>query len=502
MECLSPEQMVLYVRGGGAADPRGVEAHVRDCPACAMGLLLVRETLAESRARASRPGTDRYRTLTAASRPTTWLPWVAAAAVLVGAVLFAVLSQSATPPTIVVKHPELRTKAPLPVLPEPRALPEPRPEPRPEPPSPKPEPKAEPRPEATPEPKPEPSAKPPEPPSPKPPPTPEPKPEPKKPAPTVVEKAVVARVLHSLGGPASNANRTIRAGELVATARQEFLHVALEGYGNLYFRENTQAEIGASGEISLHEGEMLARLDPGRKLGALRTALAPIDPQGPLFDVLATKTSTEVSFLSGRVTVGSTAATGPASLFVKSGKAPELRPLENGFASWLPEKLAAKKFIGWYEAEDFALQGFKAMRTEQASGGQAAVQVADAGALLLKTGLPYKAKYVVWVRVRQHEAKATMIGLHVNGATAPEVKLQATDGKIWRWVGPLQVNADRLDLAVSALSRWPWRDGEAARSFPVIVDLVGVSSDPNFVPPEKVGDETRGIDFVLDEPQK
>ena len=41
MDCLSPEQMVSYVRGGGA-DPRGVEAHVRDCPACAMELLLTR----------------------------------------------------------------------------------------------------------------------------------------------------------------------------------------------------------------------------------------------------------------------------------------------------------------------------------------------------------------------------------------------------------------------------------------------------------------------------
>ena len=95
-----------------------------------------------------------------------------------------------------------------------------------------------------------------------------------------------------------------------------------------------------------------------------------------------------------------------------------------------------------------------------------------------------------------------MIGLHVNGATAPEVKLQATEGKNWRWVGPLQVSADRLDLAVSALSRWPFKDGEANRSFPVVVDLVAVSSEPSYVPPEKIGDDSRGSELLLDEPQK
>src|SRR5207237_1348490 len=146
MDCLSPEQLVLYVRGGGA-DPRGVEAHVRDCPGCGMELLLIRETLGEARWKTGRPGTDRLRLLPA------------------------------------------------------------KPQPRPEPP-----------------------VKPPDPPPVKPPPpAPEPKPEPKKPAPTLVEKAVVARVLHSVGGAASSVGRTIRAGEAVATARQEFLHVALEG---------------------------------------------------------------------------------------------------------------------------------------------------------------------------------------------------------------------------------------------------------------------------------
>src|SRR5216110_599235 len=105
MECLSPEQMVSYVRGGGA-DPRGSEAHVRDCPACAMELLLVRETLGESRAKATRPATDRLRVVASPARPTLWMPWVAAAGLLVGALLFAVMSQK--PPTsrpVLVKQP-------------------------------------------------------------------------------------------------------------------------------------------------------------------------------------------------------------------------------------------------------------------------------------------------------------------------------------------------------------------------------------------------------------
>ena len=44
MECLSPERIVAYLRGGDV-DARAVEAHVRDCPACGMELLLGRETL-------------------------------------------------------------------------------------------------------------------------------------------------------------------------------------------------------------------------------------------------------------------------------------------------------------------------------------------------------------------------------------------------------------------------------------------------------------------------
>src|SRR5262245_12271825 len=98
MDCLSPEQMIAYVRGGGA-DPRSVEAHVRDCPGCGMELLLVRETLAEPRAKAVRPATDRYRKVQ--PQRTAWIPWVAAAAVLVAAVLIAVLSQKPSEQQIV-----------------------------------------------------------------------------------------------------------------------------------------------------------------------------------------------------------------------------------------------------------------------------------------------------------------------------------------------------------------------------------------------------------------
>ena len=86
----------------------------------------------------------------------------------------------------------------------------------------------------------------------------------------------------------------------------------------------------------------------------------------------------------------------------------------------------------------------------------------------------------------------------------PPVKLEGGDGKLWRWVGPLVVNSDRLDLAISALSRWPYKEGEGAatRSFPVAIDVVLVTSDPKLVPPEKPGDDSRGLDLSLDDPQK
>src|SRR5215203_2169718 len=96
MECLSPEQLVAYVQGKGA-DPRGVEAHVRGCPACALELLLVRETLGELRAKATRPATDRLRAVPS-TRPRAWIPWVAAASLLIAALLYAVLSPGVSAP--------------------------------------------------------------------------------------------------------------------------------------------------------------------------------------------------------------------------------------------------------------------------------------------------------------------------------------------------------------------------------------------------------------------
>jgi len=90
MECLSPEQLVAYVQGKGA-EPRGVEAHVRDCPACALELLLVRETLGELRTKAVRPATDRLHAVPS-TRPLAWIPWATAASVLIAALLYVVLS--------------------------------------------------------------------------------------------------------------------------------------------------------------------------------------------------------------------------------------------------------------------------------------------------------------------------------------------------------------------------------------------------------------------------
>src|SRR6185295_12301074 len=220
MDCLSPEQLVTYLRGGGA-DPRGLEAHVRDCPACAMELLLARETLGEGRVKTSRPATDRLRLVPPKSRPGVWIPWVAAAAVLVAALLFAVLGQkSSAPQPNIAKQPEVKPKtAPIPTPEQPKPIPEPpKPDPKPEPLPPKPDPKPDPKPE----PKPEPIPPKPEP---KPDPKPEPKPEPKKPNSTEVERGVVAKVLHSVGGAASSVGRKIHAGEALTTARQEFLHV-------------------------------------------------------------------------------------------------------------------------------------------------------------------------------------------------------------------------------------------------------------------------------------
>src|SRR6185295_7985122 len=480
MDCLSPEQLAAYVRGAGS-DPRGVEAHVRDCPACAMELLMAREALAEPRAKAVRPATDRLRAVPRKSS-VSWIPWAAAAAVLIGAVLFAVAgSGHKTAPAVAVKQAEpVRPKPVPPAPPEP-----PKPAPEPKKPAPAPAPAPEPLKPAPPAPKPAPEpVKPPEPVRPAPAPEPKPEPEPKKPAPTMVEKAVVARVLHSMGSSASPVGRTFRAGEAIATAKQEFLHVAMEGYGQLYVRENTQAELGAAGEITLHDGELLARMDDRKRPVAVKTAILQVEPLAPMFSIMATRTSAEVSILEGRVTAGSATAKGPSTILAKAGKAPEVKPLEAGFASWIPDKLASKRFGGWFEAEDFpGLQGFRAQPWEGAGGGKAAVQIADQGGIATKLPLAFKGRHVLWLRVRQYVPKAVLIDVHVNGMPAGAVTLEGAEGKPWRWVGPIVFNADHLDLSVSALSRWPFREGDERRSFPVVVDAAAVSSDPKYVPP-------------------
>jgi len=488
MDCLSPEELVSYVRGGGV-DSRAVEAHVGDCPGCAMELLLVRETLGELRTKAARPGTDRLRRAPR-KRSAAWIPWAVAASLLLAALIFAVASQRPAPEPVVVKiHDPVRPKPPAP---SPSEIPPPPPEPPPklQVPTPLPEPprpRSEPRPEPLPEKAPEPVK------SPVPPVPPAPEPQPQKPATTVVEKPVVARVVHSAGGTAPPVGRTFRAGETITTARQEYLEVALEGYGHLFFRENSQADLGASGDVTLHEGEMLAKVEPGRKWGSLKLAVAQVEPLAPVFNVLATKTSAEVSILDGRIASGAVSAKGPATMLVRVGKAPEIRALDPGFASWIPDRLVSKRFTGWFEAEDFSsLQGFRASLYEGTSGGKAVVQVAEQGAVGTKLALPFKGRHVVWLRARQYEAKPALIGIHLNSQPSVEVKLEWMDGKAWRWVGPLIVNSDRLDLGITALSRWPLKEGEATRSFPVVLDTVVISSDLKFVPPEKLTEEGRG----------
>ena len=60
------------------------------------------------------------------------------------------------------------------------------------------------------------------------------------------------------------------------------------------------------------------------------------------------------------------------------------------------------------------------------------------------------------------------------------------------------MTSDRLDLVVSALSRLGTGD---RNSFPVVLDVVYVTTD-KAAPPEKLPEERRPFDFVLDEPVK
>jgi ferric-dicitrate binding protein FerR (iron transport regulator) len=502
MECVSPEQMAAYLRGRGNGEFRALEDHVRDCPACAMELLLARETLHELKVK-GRPATERLRM---PRRPGgSWIPWAAAAVVLVALLLYAI--QPSNPAkgkdTAVGPHPvPVAPKQPEIPVPDKHVGESPKPEPKPptpEPPKPKPEPFEIPPPVVPkPAPKPEPDpVKPPEVPKPV------PDPEPKKSSPTVpVAPTVVAKVLRSVG--TNVAGKTIAVGDTLATGRQEFVEVSYEGYGTLYFRENSRVDLGLNGEINLHDGEMLAKIDSGRRLGLIKTPAAEIELQATLFDIQASKTATEISVVEGHAAVGAVVAKGPMALVAKTGKSAEARPLDPGFASWVPDKLAGKKFVGWFEGESFtALQGFKVMEQDAASGRRAAVQVAEQGTAAFKAALPFKGRHLVWLRVRQYETKATSIGLQINGQTVGEgsLKIDAAAGKPWRWLGPFAVNSDRLDLAVAALSRNPLANPDR-NSFPVVLDTVFVTSDVKATPPEKLPEERRAFELILDEPAK
>jgi hypothetical protein len=486
MDCLSAEQLAAYLRGGRDGDARAVEAHVRDCPGCAIALLLAREALPAQRA-ATRKFVLRRRS--------NWLPW-AAAAILVAAVTVALLLPGNPPPREVVKPP-VPKPAPKAAPEEPRPVvveapkPAPAPAPKPETPLATPGPKLEPKPAPRPEPKSEtPVVKP------------QPAPEPKKPepAPTVVEKFAVARVAHSTGG--APAGKTYFAGDTVATAKQEFLALALDGYGMLYVRENTKAEIDIEGALTLHEGEILGHVDSGRRMAPMKTPAGEIQLQAELFDVQATKAGVEVSVVEGRAAQGQFSVKGPSMLFARPGKAAESRPLEAGFAGWVPDKIASKRFAAWFEGEAFApLAGFRAMEFEGASRSQAAVQTAEQGTAVLRAALPVRARQVLWLRVRQYPGKAVTVGLQVNGQSAGTVSLEGQEGKPWRWVGPVAFTSDRLDLAVAALSRFPLA-AEERRSFPVVVDAVAVSTDLKFVPAERVPEELRPYALDLGEPVK
>lgn len=486
MDCLTSEQIVGYLRGNGT-DPRGVEAHVRDCPGCAMELLLAREALRDLRA--AKPATARRLPPRRRRAGAPWIVAGAAAAALL-ALLPALLRRPPAPPppsptAIKVQDPVIPPAPPPPEPPKPAPplkkesdtfITPPVPQPAPEPPKPE-------------LPKPEPP-KPPAEPAPAPPSPPKPSP------PTTVERPVVARVTHAVG---SAPGRAILAGEMVSTARQEFLALDVEGVGPLYLRDQSRLEIGAGGELALHGGELLVRAGDDRRVPPVRTPAGLVEPQAPLLGVRAAKDQTDVLLFGGRVSVGAVAVEGPGALRVRAGKPAEAVALDPGFLAWLPDKLAARRFTGWFEAEAGAGAGFRALEMELASGERAMVQAEDRATLLLKAPLPARGRHVLWLRVRQYPAKAVALAVSVNGQALPEIRLEGQEERPWRWIGPVAFTSDRAEVAVAALTRSPHRAGE--RSFPVAVDAAVVSSDPKFAPPERLG-ERRAFDLQLDAPGK
>jgi ferric-dicitrate binding protein FerR (iron transport regulator) len=497
MDCLSPEQLVAYLRTGNG-EGRAIEAHVRECPGCAMEMLLARETLLElGPVKAARPSTARKLVV---RRRSTWVPWAAAAGILLAAALIFALSTRKPDGAPVAKP----GAAPRPQAPAP-PVPKPEPEaprvvqetPKPEPPKPQP-----PKPETPLVVQPAPQPPKPEPPKPETPVVVTPKPEPPKPEPTrpTVEKFAVGKVTHQVGPGANVVGKTLFSRETLSTARNEFVAFDLDGFGQLYFNQSTKAEIDVEGAITLHEGELLANITSNRRMAPLKTPMGEVQVQAEMFDVQATKASTEISVVHGRAAMGAALARGPALLMLRPGKLPEIKALEPGFAGWIPEKLASKRFAGWFEAEGLApLNGFRVQAWDGASGERAAVQSAEQGTAVLRAPLPFKGRHAVWIRAVQHEGKPAVMGAHVGGQSFTW-NLERSDNKLWRWVGPVFVNSDRLDLVVTALSRSPFQEG--ARTYPVVVDLVLATSDLKFVPAERLPEERRNFDFAVDEPAK
>jgi len=95
---------------------------------------------------------------------------------------------------------------------------------------------------------------------------------------------------------------------------------------------------------------------------------------------------------------------------------------------------------------------------------------------------------------------AVVVGIGINGANPASVRLDGEEGKPWRWIGPIPFTADRLDLALAALSPNFHRPGDERRSFPVAIDVAFVSSDPKATPPERLPEEPAPYVLVLDEP--
>jgi hypothetical protein len=480
--CLSPDDLAAYLRGRG--DARVVESHVLDCPGCAMELLLAREALRELRPLTARHRHERSR----------FVRYVfAAAAALFAVALLAVAFRPKAAPEIVQTAPKPKP-APRPALPAPAPAPAPIPVPAPAPvPAPPPAPLPAP-------PSPAPPPAPPAPPAPPVPPAPKVEPPPPvKPAPApTVERPVVARVTHAVGGPAGSVGRRIFAGEAVSTGKAEFLALAVDGLGQVWLREGSKAEF-AGADVTLHEGGLMAKADAP---ATLRTPAATFEIAPTIVDLQSTKAASELSVLSGRASAGAVTADGPILLSAKSGRPAEAKPLEPGFASWLPDKLATKRFSAWIEAETFKPVGFRAMEFEAASGGHAMVQVEERAALALKTALPVRGRHVVWLRARQYVAKPVVLGIGINGQTPAPVRLDGEEGKPWRWVGPIPFTADRLDLVAAALSPNFHRPGDERRSFPVVVDAVFVSADPKAVPPDRIPEDPPAYSLVLDEPAR